>query len=144
MIPFLDPLVPFMPIVAYGLVTLFICLYAASSSIEFGTSLLILSPIPLVDNATVRRYLNPIWESTNVFLVFALVGTVMFFPLAIPAISVAIFPTVMVSLFFFVLRAIGILGLMYYGSTAPWLRYLFAIGSVGASLFLSKIGRAHV
>lgn len=139
MIPFLDPIVPYFPILAYGLVTLFVCLYGAFSSIEFGSALLLVSPWPVVDVTVVRRYLNPIWEATNVFLIFALVGTVMFFPAAIPAASVAVFPTMMTALIFFALRAMGILGLMYYGSVSEWFKYIFAIGSAGAPLLLSNV-----
>lgn len=136
---FITMLTPYMPMIAYGLVILFVCLYATLSSIEFGSSLLLISPTPLVDVGTVRRYLNPIWESTNVFLVFALVGTVMFFPTALPVTSVALLPTMMTALIFFAVRAIGILGLMYYGSVSRWFAYLFAVGSLGAPLFLSNI-----
>ena len=55
----------------------FLFLYIIVASIDFGAGFFTLHTKL---NHLVERYLNPVWEVTNVFFVFFFVGFVGFFP----------------------------------------------------------------
>lgn len=75
-----------MSITAFGMIVLylFLFLYIVIASIDFGAGIFILQSKLRGAESTlvpiIGRYLNPIWEVTNVFLVFFTVGIVGFFP----------------------------------------------------------------
>lgn len=129
-------LLPYLPILAYTLVLLFITLYAVLSSIEFGAAIYLALPRPLITREQVEQYFGPVWESTNVFLIFSLVGLVMFFPAVVPYLA-ELYALASVALLFFVVRVLGIFGIFYGDSKHPAFKALFAIGSLGAPLALS-------
>ena len=61
----------------------FLFLYIIVASIDFGAGFFTLHKINWGRekiNHLVERYLNPVWEVTNVFFVFFFVGFVGFFP----------------------------------------------------------------
>jgi len=127
-----------MPLIAYSILLAFIVLYAVLSSIEFGAALFLISPWKVVERETIEKYMGPVWESTNVFLIFALVCTAMFFPRAVPLLA-QLYAVISTALVFFVVRVIGILGILYRQSSHGFFRALFAIGSIGAPLSLSCV-----
>lgn len=127
-----------MPLIAYSILLAFIVLYAVLSSIEFGAALFLVSPWKMVERDRIERYMGPVWEFTNVFLIFALVCTAMFFPRAVPLLA-QLYAVVSTALVFFVVRVIGILGILYKRSAHGAFRALFAIGSAGAPLSLSSV-----
>ncbi len=59
---------------------LFLFIYGILSSIEFGISIFQRFPNILKDNTSIKTYVQPIWEVTNVFLVFTIVSLFTFFP----------------------------------------------------------------
>ncbi len=136
MMQLLAPLVPLFPLVAYILVLLFITLYACLSAIEFAAALFMALPNPPITRDTIERYFGPAWESTNVFLVFSLVGLVMFFPHVENYLALLYFPAG-IALSFYFLRILGILGIFYADMQGRSIRALFAIGSIGAALSLT-------
>lgn len=129
-------LAPYLPLIAYVLVLLFITLYAVLSAIEFGFALFLALPNPPVERSTIERYFGPAWESTNVFLVFSLVGLVMFFPHVETYLALLYLPAG-VALFFYFLRVLGIFGIFYADSPAYAWKLVFALGSIGAPLSLT-------
>lgn len=129
-------LAPYLPLLAYCLVLLFVTLYAVLSSIEFGSAVLLTMPEPPISRKAIERYFGPAWESTNVFLVFSLVGLVMFFPHVLPYLA-ALYAPAGIALLFFVIRVLGIFGVFYTDSTHRAFALLFALGSLGAPLTLS-------
>jgi len=134
----MELLAPHLPFLAFALVLLFITLYAVLSSIEFGTAVFLALPTPPISREAIERYFGPAWESTNVFLVFSLVGLVMFFPKILPYLA-GLYAQAGVALLFFVTRVLGIFGI-FYADTRHWIfRGLFALGSLGAPLALSGI-----
>lgn len=134
----MDLLVPHLPLIAYVLVLLFITLYATLSSIEFGVAAFMALPEPPVSRAEIDRYFGPMWESTNVFLIFSMVGLVMFFPAVVMRLA-DLYTLVSTALLFFVVRIIGIFGVFYARSEARAFRMLFAAGSLLAPLTLSGV-----
>lgn len=134
----IELLTPYLPLLAFALVLLFITLYAVLSSIEFGTAVLLALPRPPLSREAIERYFGPAWESTNVFLVFSLVGLVMFFPNVLPYLA-GLYAHAGAALLFFVARVLGIFGI-FYADARHWIfRGLFALGSLGAPLALSGI-----
>ncbi len=130
------------PEIAYGIACVFLFLYLVLSSIEFGAAFYMLLPESILERSTIRTYVNPIWETTNIFLVFFAMMIFSCFPRAVPTLSLLLFPIVEVALVFFVLRILGILGLFYGDSGKLAWRLLFFVGSWGAALVLS--GFYHV
>ena len=131
--------VSFMPLIAYALVILFACLYAVTSSVEFGAALLTLPKKPFIDHKSMSGYMTPIWEAVNVFLVFTVVGLVMFFPGVVPPLALALYAPASVALVFYGIRVLGIQGVLYSDSKHPIFRVLFALGSVGGPIVLSLV-----
>lgn len=134
----IELLTPHLPLIAYVLVLLFVVLYATLSSIEFGVAALMALPRPPISRAEIDRYFGPMWESTNVFLIFSMVGLVMFFPEVVLRLA-DLYALVSTALIFFVVRIIGIFGVFYARSEAYAFRLLFAMGSLLAPLTLSGV-----
>lgn len=134
----MDFLLPYLPLIAYVLVLLFITLYAVLSSIEFGIAAFMAPKNPLVSRSDVERYFGPAWEATNVFLIFSMVGLVMFFPSVVPALA-GLYTLVSTALLFFLLRVLGIFGVFYAESDNRTFRLMFAAGSLLAPLTLSGV-----
>jgi cytochrome d ubiquinol oxidase subunit II len=130
------------PEIAYGIACIFLFLYLVLSSIEFGAAFYMLLPESILERSTVRTYVNPIWETTNIFLIFFVMMIFSCFPRAVPMLSLLIFPIVEAALVFFVFRILGILGLFYGDSGKLVWRILFFVGSWGAALILG--GFYHV
>ncbi|MBA3788851.1 cytochrome d ubiquinol oxidase subunit II [Patescibacteria group bacterium] len=126
------------PDIAYGVGAIFLFLYLVLSSIEFGAALYLFLPEKLLERETIRSYVNPIWETTNIFLIFFVMILFTCFPKAMPLLSPLLFPVIYIALVFFIVRIIGILGLFYGDSgRMPW-RLAFFVGSWGAALTLSN------
>lgn len=126
------------PEIAYGIACIFLFLYLVLSSIEFGAAFYMLLPESILERSTVRTYVNPIWETTNIFLIFFVMMLFSCFPKAVPMLSLLMFPIVEVALIFFVFRILGILGLFYGDSGRLAWRILFFVGSWGVALVLSE------
>ncbi len=86
----------------------FLFLYTVLSAIDFGAGFLFWWARPgRSDSAAQRvimRYLSPVWETTNVFLVFFVVGLVGYFPLAAVTYGVLLFVPLGVALILILLR----------------------------------------
>lgn len=131
-------ILPYLPLIAYILVLLFVTLYAVLSSIEFGIAAFMALKDPLIARSDIERYFGPAWESTNVFLIFSMVGLVMFFPSVVPTLA-GLYALVSTALLFFLLRVVGIFGVFYAESDSRIFRLIFAAGSFLAPLTLSGV-----
>ncbi len=99
---------------AYVLPVLSLYAYMVLSSIEFGASIFRMWPKLLRRHDAVGAYLNPVWEATNVFLVYFIICMMTFFPKASGRFGTDLLWVVFPALAFFGLRVIGML-LIYYG-----------------------------
>ena len=57
-----------------------LCVYIFLVSIEFGASLFSVFPNLMNSEDAVRTYMNPLWETTSIFLAFSLISLLFFFP----------------------------------------------------------------
>jgi len=106
-------------IIAISIAALFLLFYMITSSIEFGSTLFLVSPRLLGENE-IRSYINPIWETTNVFLVFVVVCLFAFFPGSISFFGRDLLWPVALFLIISGIRVAGVL-LYYYGGFRPGL-----------------------
>ncbi len=117
------------------LISLFI--YAVLLSIECGTAIFVNVPALLGDEELIRAYINPVWETTNVFLVFAFVSVIAFFPGALPVWG----HSLVVPFFFFLacmgLRVIGMLYVFYKGGKSRAMKLLFLVAALAAPAVLA-------
>ena len=65
--------------------------YIILSSIEFGASIFSIVPALLSDKDAVKNYMNPMWETTTIFLAFSLISLFSFFPGATATWSTGLF-----------------------------------------------------
>ena len=119
---------------AYALPILSLYVYMVLSSVEFGASIFRLWPKLLRRPEVVSTYLNPIWEATNVFLVYFVICLMTFFPKASGRLGTDLLWVVFPALAFFSLRVIGML-LIYYGE----IRSRIADGLLFAGSFLTPM-----
>jgi len=115
----------------------FLSIYMIGSSIEFGASFFLLFPTILHDERILTKYLQPVWEVTNVFLVFTIICLFTFFPKS----SFFLGTNLIIPLFLFLLlmgiRAACMLGIFYAGTKSLLVRYLFFLSCFGAPMILS-------
>ncbi len=88
-------------------------IYFIFSSIEFGSSIFAVFPNLLPEKDTIREYLNPIWETTSVFLVFSLTSMFACFPGATSRWGTDLFTITFTTLIIFSVRIICILFKQY-------------------------------
>jgi cytochrome d ubiquinol oxidase subunit II len=126
-----------MEYLAASLVIVSLFIYAVLFSIECGATIFIAVPGLLGGDEAVHRYINPAWETTNVFLVTALISLIAFFPGAVPVWGVAL----IVPFFFFLLvmgvRVIGMLYVFYKEGENRAMKWLLAAASVAAPAVLA-------
>ena len=124
------------PITAFIVPCVFLYAYLILSSIEFGASLFVLFPKLLEDDQLLKKYLNPVFETTNVFLVFFIVSLMTFFPGANLAFSA------LISVLFWALAVLGIrmaclLYIFFAEANNQWVHLLFLLSSFFAPAILS-------
>lgn len=98
---------------AVVIVCLMFSVYMWMASIEFGIALLRLWP-RLDTGKLVNKLFTPMWEVTNVFLVFGFTGFAVLFNNALVPISHAVLPTLAVGVTALLLRGSIVLYLFYY------------------------------
>lgn len=112
-------------------------IYAVLLSIECGAAIFVSVPELLGSKELVRAYINPVWETTNVFLIFAFVSIIAFFPGALPAWGRALIVPFFAFLAFMGLRAIGMLYFFYKGGKNRAMKLLFLVAALGAPAVLA-------
>ncbi len=107
--------------------SIFLYCYIILSSIEFGASVFNIYPELLGDHSKLNEYLSPVWETTNVFLVFFIVGIFTFFPGSVIYYGTNLMPLLFTALVFAVLRVVCML-LVFYGEIQnQYINLLFVI-----------------
>ena len=109
-------------------------IYVFLSSIEFGASLFSVFPALLSRRNAVRDYMNPLWETTTIFLAFALISLFSFFPGATPVWSLAILPILFSFLAIMGIRVACVL-LLHYGNVRSLaVRMLYFLSSMASAM----------
>lgn len=119
------------------LVMVSLLIYAILLSIECGATIFIAAPELLEGNDLVYTYIGPAWETTNVFLVTALVSLIAFFPKALPVWGAALIVPFLVFLLTMGVRVIGMLYVFYGGGTNRAMRLLLLVASLAAPTILA-------
>jgi cytochrome bd-type quinol oxidase subunit 2 len=108
---------------AIGLTLASLFVYTVLFSIECGAPLFLWKPHLFSGNRAPRKnaiqYIAPLWEATNVFLVFAIVSFIAFFPGAVPIWGAALIVPFFIFLAVMGLRTLGMLYFAYHGGTSP-------------------------
>ncbi len=118
---------------AIGLVVISLFLYALLFMIECGATVLIASP-RLSDGRDdgVYAYIGPVWETTNVFLIFALVSFIAFFPGAVPIWGSALAVPFLLFLAVTGVRVVFMLYVFYHRAASRAIRVLLAVFALAA------------
>lgn len=124
------------------IVALFFGIYGCLSGLEFGVAIARLVSNKKNANRNVANLFTPLWEITNVFLVFGFTGFTVFFNNALGPISQAILTTLSVAIIALLLRACLVLYIFYYKDTlgAHWTNLLFALCSYLVPLSFGAAG----
>jgi cytochrome d ubiquinol oxidase subunit II len=119
------------------LVIVSLLIYAILFSIECGATIFIAFPKLLGGNDLVYKYIGPVWETTNVFLVTALVSLIAFFPKALPVWGVALIVPFLVFLLVMGIRVIGMLYVFYSEGRNRAMRLLLLAAGLAAPAVLA-------
>ena len=120
------------------LISVFFALYGLSSAIECGLMLKMLAR-----DSRSRTMFTPLWEVTNVFLVFGFTALAMLFNGALGTLSHALIATLSVALFTMLARACLVLGIFYIrddDKIGGFLTWLLAVGTYLVALSFSAAG----
>ena len=114
-------------------------LYILLSSIEFGSSFFTLFPELIKEKNIVKDYLNPVWETTSVFLVFSLTSLFACFPGATARWGTDLFTITFLTLAIFGLRIICILFRQYSSVKSRFINILYFLLSFIIPILFSLI-----
>ncbi|MGD1003762.1 MAG: cytochrome d ubiquinol oxidase subunit II [Minisyncoccia bacterium] len=119
------------------IVSLFI--YAVLFSIECGAALFIFAPklAGMDGDNLIRKYINPAWETTNVFLIFALLWLIAFFPGAAPIWGHALITPFLIFLVVMGIRSVGMLYVFYKEGDSRVMKFLLLVASLAAPMALA-------
>ncbi len=126
-----------MEYIAALLVIASLLIYAILLSIECGATIFIAFPKLLGENDLIYKYIGPAWETTNVFLVTALVSLIAFFPKALPVWGVALIVPFLVFLLAMGVRVIGMLYIFYSRGTNRAMRLLLLVAGLAVPAILA-------
>jgi cytochrome d ubiquinol oxidase subunit II len=110
-------------------------IYAVLFMIECGAPIFICWPQLLGRDdhdgaAMVRAYMNPVWETTNVFLVFTLISLIAFFPAAVPVWGRALIIPFLISLIVMAARIVGMLYVFYREGKSRAMKALLLVANL--------------
>ncbi|MDR3519871.1 MAG: cytochrome d ubiquinol oxidase subunit II [Candidatus Pacebacteria bacterium] len=114
-------------------------IYFLLSSIEFGSSLFAVFPNLVNEKDMVNEYLNPIWETTTVFLVFSLTSMFACFPGATLRWGTDLFTLVFTILAIFAVRIICILFKQYSDVKSRFVDILYFLASLVVPILFSLV-----
>jgi len=112
-------------------------IYIILSSIEYGVSLFHLFPGILKNARITKHYIQPVFEVTNVFLVFTIVSIFSFFPKANAQLGINLLVPIFLGLLFLGLRNVCMLLIFYGSNERKLINLLFFFSSFITPLLLS-------
>lgn len=121
-------------ILGISVLWLFLFGYVIIASIDFGAGFFNASTIVTgkqhIVNSVIQRYLSPVWEITNVFLIFFFVGMIGFFPKTAYYFGTVLIIPISISIILLVLRG-SYYAFSTYGSTKGHVGYTLMYGVTG-------------
>lgn len=113
--------------------------YMIASSIEAASALFLFFPKLLPNTDVVARYFQPVWEVTNVFLVFGIVLLFSFFPAALTHLGQHFIVLLLTTFMLAGVRAICLLLIFYAKITSRWVVGVLATVGVWIPIMLASI-----
>ena len=118
---------------------IFLYIYIIFSSIEFGASVFRVFPKLIQNDKLIANYIQPVWEVTNVFLVFVIVSLFTFFPGATFYFGTYLLTPFSLGLFFLGLRAVCMLYIFYGSLRNRLVDIFFMLSSFLTPIILSNV-----
>lgn len=112
--------------------------YGLTSAIEYGIVFKLLA-----SDKSVKHMFTPLWEVTNVFLVFGFTALAILFNGALGRLSHLLLPTLVTGIVAMVVRACSVLGMFYIKADAEpplWLVWLFGLSTIATPLIFTSAG----
>lgn len=117
---------------------IFFAVYGVACAIECGVAINLIAD----KKQRGRRYFTPLWEVTNVFLVFGFTAVAMLFNNALQTLSDILFTTIVIGLAALITRACIVLTIFYLRPDKPtrWLVWAFAVSCFTIPLSFAAAG----
>ncbi len=116
----------------------FLYAYMLFTSIEYGTSFFLLFPKILRNDILLKQAISPIWETTNVFLVFTIICIFTFFPKSTYFFGTNLIVPLLIAFLFLGVRSACMLFLFYGDMDSKLIRIVFFLSCFLAPLFFSS------
>jgi cytochrome d ubiquinol oxidase subunit II len=127
------------PTIIFLLIALALFIYIALSSIEYGMAFFQMFPKIRNSPSDDSLYVKPVWETTTVFLVFAIIGIMTFFPAAFAAFGRSLLPLLFITVLLMAVRGALMLILHYAQSRSRAADLLFLLFSLAIPVSLSVV-----
>lgn len=116
----------------------FFAIYGVACAVECGIAVNLLTDKKMPS----RRFFTPLWEVTNVFLVFGFTAIAMLFNNALQTLSQALLSTLLVGLAALIIRACTVLTIFYWRSNElpRWLAWMFGVCCFAIPLSFTAAG----
>jgi len=127
------------PTIIFLLIALSLFIYITLSSIEYG--MVFFQVFPKIRNSPSddSLYVKPVWETTTVFLVFAIIGIMTFFPAAFVAFGRSLLPLLFITVLLMAVRG-GLMLILHYAEIrSRVVDLLFLLISVAIPVSLSVV-----
>jgi cytochrome d ubiquinol oxidase subunit II len=124
--------------IEYILLNLLLFVYVILISIEFGNSIYyyIFSKLDVNISKIIFRYISPVWELTNTFLVLFIVFLVALYPKAPLIYGTVFLIPASIALFFFLLRAFSFVYIFEFDESSILFKTLYGVSSFFIPIFL--------
>lgn len=127
------------PTLIFLLIALSLFIYIALSSIEYGMAFFQVFPKIRNSPSDDSLYVKPVWETTTVFLVFAIIGIMTFFPAAFAAFGRSLLPLLFITVLLIAARGALMLILHYAQIRSRFADFLFLLFSLAIPVSLSMV-----
>lgn len=124
--------------IEYFLLNLLLFVYLTLVSIEFGNSIYyyVFSKVDVNISKVIFRYISPIWELTNTFLVLFIVFLIALYPLAPFIYGTIMLVPIGIALFFFLIRAFSFVYIYEFDENSILFKTLYGVSSFFIPIFL--------
>jgi cytochrome bd-type quinol oxidase subunit 2 len=125
--------------IAYTLIALLFLSYVLLASVGFGSSIFVLFPWLLSDDALLASYVNPVLETVNIFLVFLGASIAAFFPGSDAAFGHSLAKLFLAIFILIAVRVLCVLFIYLRQKSGMFSRLLLFLSSFAALILFSQI-----
>ena len=124
---------------AFIIPSVFLFAYLLLSSIEFGAPIFLVWPKLLNNKSIIRGYINPVWETTNVFLVYFTESLFAFFPQSSFYLGVNLLSVLNTTLAIFGIRIVCMLLIFYANLENKLINFLILASNFTGPVIFSLV-----